>query len=472
MERTENFFDGIKNKKVAFIGIGVSNKDVIRLFAEKGIATEARDKNSREALGETANILEKAGTVLILGENYLEGIEKNEVIFRTPGMNWNSPVLCSLREKGKAVTSEMEVFFDLCPCKKYAVTGSDGKTTTTTIISEMLAATGKTVHKGGNIGRALLPVIENIKKEDKAVVELSSFQLISMRQSPEIAVVTNVAPNHLDVHRDMAEYIEAKTNILRHQNAFSVSVLNRDNEITRNMESLVRGELRWFSHLGEVENGAFLRADGTLCYNEHGVLTELFNKDEIRIPGMHNVENYLAAIAAVWGEVPVSVMYDVAKNFGGVEHRIEFVRELEGVKWYNDSIATSPTRTIAGLSCFSQKVILIGGGYDKHIPYSPLAPHLINKVKLLILSGPTAQKIAEALQSDPNYRGAPEIIFVGNMEEAVATAYGYAEDGDIVTLSPASASFDKYKNFELRGKHFKELVESLGELDGIPADRL
>ena len=471
MNYAEKFFEKIKDKKVAFIGIGVSNTDVIRMFAEKGIDTEARDKADREKLGETADILEKSGAVLKLGEGYLDGIDA-DIVFRTPGMNWWNPALCELRKNGKAVTSEMEVFFDLCPCKKYAVTGSDGKTTTTTIISEFLSAAGKTVHKGGNIGRALLPIIEDINEDDCAVVELSSFQLISMRSSPDVAVVTNVAPNHLDVHKDMEEYIEAKRNILRHQNAFSVAVLNADNVITSSMEELVRGELRWFSHLKPVENGAFLREDGMLCYSEHGKITEILNRNEIKIPGLHNVENYLTAIAATWGEIPLDVIREVARNFGGVEHRIEFVRELDGVKWYNDSIATSPTRTIAGLSCFDKKVILIGGGYDKHIPYEPLAPHLIEKVKLLILSGPTAPKIAEALQNNEKYKGEPEIIFVEDMEEAVATAYANAEEGDIVTLSPASASFDKYRNFELRGKHYKELVSKLGELDGIPVDEL
>ena len=299
MNIPEKFFNEMKKKKVAFIGIGVSNKDVIKMFAEKGIETEARDKASREKLGAAADELEAAGAKLLLGESYLDGIDA-DVVFRTPGMNWWNPALCALRKDGKAVTSEMEVFFDLCPCKKYGVTGSDGKTTTTTLISEFLSAAGKTVHKGGNIGRALLPIVEKIKDDDCAVVELSSFQLISMRRSPDVSVVTNVAPNHLDVHKDMEEYIEAKRNILRHQNAFSVTVLNADNVITASMAELVRGELRWFSHTKPVENGAFLREDGMLCYCEHGRLTELFPKTDIKIPGMHNVENYLTAIAAVW----------------------------------------------------------------------------------------------------------------------------------------------------------------------------
>lgn len=471
MASAEKFFEKMKEKKVAFIGLGVSHTDLVRLFAQKGIKTEVRDKADREKLGAIAGELESLGVTLKLGETYLDNVDA-DVVFRTPGMNWWNPALCSLREKGRAVTSEMEVFFDLCPCKKYAVTGSDGKTTTTTLIAEFLSAAGKTVHKGGNIGRALLPIIEKVKDDDCAVVELSSFQLISMRQSPDVAVVTNVAPNHLDVHKSMEEYVEAKRQILLHQNAFSVAVLNADNEITAGMADLVRGELRWFSHLKPVENGAFLREDGMLCYADHGVVTEILPREEIKIPGMHNVENYLTAIAATWNEVPPEIIREIARTFGGVEHRIELVRELDGVKWYNDSIATSPTRTIAGLSCFDQKVILLGGGYDKHIPYEPLAPHLIEKVKLLILSGPTGPKIAEALQNDPNYAGEPEILFTDSMEESVATAYANAEPGDIVTLSPASASFDRYRNFELRGKHYKELVGKLGQLDGIPACEL
>ncbi len=460
LDRTEKFFKAMAGKKVAFLGVGVSNTDLIRMFAEKGLATEARDKADREKLGAVADELERAGAVLKLGEGYLDDIDA-DVVFRTPGMNWWLPELVELRRQGKAVTSEMEVFFDLCPCRRYGVTGSDGKTTTTTLIAEMLAAEGKTVHKGGNIGRPLLPMIERIKDDDVAVVELSSFQLISMRSSPDVAVVTNVAPNHLDVHKDMEEYIEAKRNILRHQNAFSRAVLNDDNVITRSMAELVRGDLRWFSRLHPVKNGAYLDEDGFLCYSDHGAVTRLFHMSEIKIPGLHNVENYLTAIAAVWGEVTPATMERTAKEFPGVEHRIELCRDKNGVKWYNDSIATSPTRTIAGLKCFDKNVILIGGGYDKHLSYTPLAPYLIDKVKLLILSGPTAQKIADAVRSHPDYKGAPEIVFVDSMEEAVALANKRAVPGDVVTLSPASASFDKYKNFELRGQHFKKLVGEL-----------
>ena len=284
-------------------------------------------------------------------------------------MGVSSPAPSKARELGKVVTSEMEVFFDLCPCKLYAVTGSDGKTTTTTLISEFLKAQGKTVHLGGNIGRALLPIIESIDEHDAAVVELSSFQLISMRKSPDVAVVTNVAPNHLDVHKDMDEYIAAKKNILLHQNAFSKTVLNMDNDITNQMSELVRGKLYQFSRRSIPNNGAYLSENGSIIMVNNGEQTEIMKASDIRLPGIHNVENYLTAISAVYDDVDRNNIVKVAREFGGVEHRIEFVREVGGVKYYNDSIATSPTRTIAGLNSFGQKLVVIAGGYDKKIPF-------------------------------------------------------------------------------------------------------
>ena len=296
------------------------------------------------------------------------------------------------------------MFLEFCPCRCYAVTGSDGKTTTTTLISEFFQESGVTVHKGGNIGRALLPIIETIQENDVAVVELSSFQLLSMRQSPDVAVITNIAPNHLDVHGTMEEYIAAKTNIIAHQNAFSRTVLNLDNALTKNLSSMVRGTLFYFSRTQQPKWGTMLREDGMLCMCCNGVITPVIHKDDIRIPGMHNVENYLAAIAAVWGEVPVSAIQNVARQFGGVEHRIEFVRERNGVKWYNDSIATSPTRVLAGLNSFQQKLIVLMGGYDKKIPFEPMAETVCKKVKTVILMGVTADKIQQAITGCAAYQ--------------------------------------------------------------------
>ena len=454
------FFKQIKGKKIAMCGIGVSNTPLILNFLNKGAKVYACDRRTKEMIGEVADQLEKAGAELRLGDGYLDNLEV-DIIFRTPGMSFNLPELEAARKKGIAVTSEMEVFFDLCPATIFAVTGSDGKTTTTTLIAKMLEAEGKRVFVGGNIGKPLLPEIENITSDDFVVVELSSFQLISMRKSPDVAVVTNVAPNHLDVHKDMDEYVEAKKNVILHQNAFSRTVLNEDNDITSSFKPFVRGQSLSFSMENKLANGAWCDSSGTIHMSYRGIDAPIMHRDEIAILGDHNVENYLAAISAVWGYVGIDSIKKVAHEFMGVEHRIEFVREVNGVKYYNDSIASSPSRTIAGLKAFKQKVWLIAGGYDKHIPYEPMVPYVLEKVEKLLLCGATAEKIEAAVRNDKNYNGTPEIIRLENIAQAVDYANKNAKSGDVVTLSPASASFDCFPNFVARGNHFKELVQKL-----------
>lgn len=453
----EQFFKSLSGKTVTFCGIGRSHMPLMKMFQEQGAVVSARDKRTFEELGENGKILKDLGVELILGENYLQDLNQ-DIIFRTPGMRYHLPELEAARKRGSVVTSEMEVFFQLCPCKIYAVTGSDGKTTTTSIIAELLKAQGKTVHLGGNIGKPLLPEIQSIQPEDCAVVELSSFQLISMGESPDVAVVTNLSPNHLDVHKDMQEYIDAKKNIFLHQNGFSRTVLNGGNEITASFVPQVRGDCWMFSRCKAVDRGVW--CDEEQIYVNGQPLMPL---SQIKIPGWHNVENYMAAIAAVWGDVDPEVIRQVAATFNGVEHRAEFVRELHGVKYYNDSIATSPTRVISGtLSLFPQKILMIAGGYDKHIPFEPLGPVVCDKVKTLILLGVTAQKIEDVVKGAENYKGgSPEIIRVETMEQAVETAQAHAQPGDIVSLSPACAAFDLYPNFEVRGRHYKELVNGL-----------
>ncbi len=457
----KQFFASLDTKRIAMCGIGVSNTPLILKFLNMGARVFACDRRSRESIGELADRLEAAGAELRLGEDYLKDLEV-DMIFRTPGMNFNLPELEEARRRGIAVTSEMEVFFDLCPATIFAVTGSDGKTTTTTLIAKMLEAAGKTVHVGGNIGRPLLPEIDNIKPDDFVVIELSSFQLISMRKSPDVAVITNVAPNHLDVHKDMDEYIDAKKNIMLHQNAFSRTVLNYGDEITSGFSKDVRGQKLYFSMTEPVKNGAFVDKNGNIVMCYRGIKAPLMHKEDIAIRGEHNVENYLAAISAVWGFVGADEIKQVAKTFMGVEHRIEFVRELNGVKYYNDSIGSSPSRTIAGLKSFDKNVILLAGGYDKQIPFEPMAPYIIEKVKLLILTGPTAAKIAKAVKAEPKYSGYnPAIIHAEDMAHAVSIAHKHAVEGDTVLLSPACASFDAFPNFAVRGDKFKELVNAL-----------
>ncbi len=451
------YFKNQQGKRIAFCGLGRSNLPLIDMYKNCGATVIACDKRSFEELGETGIKLKENGVELSLGENYLDNLDV-EMLFRTPGMNYNMPALKKLRDAGIEVTSEMETFFELCPCKIIAVTGSDGKTTTTTIISELLKAEGKNVHLGGNIGKPLLPEIFDIRPDDYAVVELSSFQLISMKKSPQIAVVTNITPNHLDVHKDMAEYIEAKKNIVKYQDNTNITVLNYNNDITRKFADALESEVRFFNK-NTAENNCVYRDTDSIYFNEEKIL----DVSDIAIPGEHNVENYMAAISAVWGIVSVENIKKVAKTFGGVAHRAELVREHNGVRYYNDSIASSPTRTIKGmLSLFEQKIILICGGYDKNIPYEPLGPVINEKVKALILLGATAPKIENAVVNADNYKeGCVKIINVPTLEDAVKISAEIAEDGDIVSLSPASASFDMFRDFEHRGNYFKELVNAL-----------
>ncbi len=456
------YVDSLRNKTVAVLGIGVSNTPLVRLLLDHGIRVTACDKRTREELGALADELEGAGCALRLGPDYLEGLHE-DVIFRTPGLRPDMPQIAAAMANGSVLTSEMEAFFQVCPCPIIAVTGSDGKTTTTTIIAELLKAAGNTVWLGGNIGHPLLCDAEGMQPHDYAVLELSSFQLMTMDRSPHIAVVTNLAPNHLDIHRDMAEYVAAKENIFRHQTAGDIAVFNADNAITAEQSTRAAGRSRRFSRQSPLSDGVFLRGDDIVCRGPEGERV-IMQTSDIRIPGVHNVENYMAAIAAVDGLVPDAVIRDFARSFGGVEHRIELVRTLHGVRYYNDSIASSPSRTIAGLRSFPGKVILIAGGYDKHIPFDVLGPEVTAHVKLLVLCGATAGKIRAAVEAAPDYRpGHPEIIEVTPFRAAVEAARDRAVPGDVVTLSPACAAFDQFKNFAERGKVFKEIVRSWPE---------
>ena len=459
--RAEEFFNSLSGKKVAFIGAGVSHKKLIEMFADYGAVVTLCDKKKLEDFGEYAQVLQQKNIKLSLGENYLDGLEGRQLIMRTPGFEYYTPRLVRQKEKGVEISSEMELFFSACPCKIYAVTGSDGKTTTTTLISEMLKEAGKMVHLGGNIGKALLPIACEVKPEDVAVVELSSFQLISMRQSPDVAVVTNVTPNHLDHHKDMQEYIDAKRNILLYQKENSRAVLGYENRVSRGMEKDVKGECVFFSRLSDLsgmDGSGYIDGDGWLCVGGQKIV----HQDSVGLRGKHNLENLLAAFCAVQGDVPVQIMEKVAKEFKGVEHRIEPVRNLNGVQWYNYSIATSPTRTIAGLNSFDQKICIIAGGYDKKIPYEPLAQPIIDHVKLLVVMGQTGPKIEKVVREHPDFeKSGIKILHAENMEQAVQLMYENTSSGDIVSFCPASASFDLYANFEERGRHFKRLVNRL-----------
>ena len=450
------YFASLQHKKVTVLGIGVSNIPLIKMLRRANISVVARDKRGRDAMSDTAGELESLGVTLILGEGYLSDLD-GDVIFRTPGMRPDLPEIQATVEHGAVLTSEMELFFQHCPCHTIAVTGSDGKTTTTTIIAKLLERAGKSVYLGGNIGRPLLTDMSGMEPEDYAVLELSSFQLMTMQQSPEIAVVTNVTPNHLDVHLDMAEYIAAKENCFIHQKEQHQVVLNYDNEITRGFAQFARGEKLFFSRQECFEEGICLQDDMIFVHGE-----PYLSVKDITLPGDHNVENYMAAIGAVHHLVPRELVQTFAKEFTGVEHRIELVRVKDGVSYYNDSIASSPARTMAGLHSFRQRVILIAGGYDKKIPFDDLGVEIAQCVKSLFLSGHTAEKIKAAVVEAVNYSEKDiDIQQYQTFNEAVLQAAAVAKPGDVVLLSPACASFDQFKNFAERGETFKRLVYEL-----------
>ena len=446
----EQYFAALRDKKIAVLGLGVSNRPLVRLLLSFGCQVTGCDRTPREKLDAAVLELETLGCKLSLGDTYLDHIDA-DIVFRTPGMHPGNPTLESLRARGAEVTSEMEVFFEVCPCSILAVTGSDGKTTTTTLISEMLKAEGKTVWVGGNIGTPLLPLVPQMVQSDYAVVELSSFQLMDMRRSPARAVVTNLAPNHLDIHKDMEEYVAAKKNIFAYQTSDDLLVLNADNAITADFEG--NGITRFFSRQGKA---AHVRLEDDVITRAGEPVLKIA---DILLPGVHNIENYMAAIAAVEGLVSDAAIVRVARSFGGVEHRIELVRVKDGVRYYNDSIASSPSRTIAGLRSFPEKVILIAGGYDKHIPYDVLGPEICAHVKKLFLCGATAPQIRAAVENCQGEQ--PQMVDCGKFENAVRAAAAAAKEGDVVLMSPASASFDEFKNFMVRGECFKKIVKEL-----------
>lgn len=459
MTRLDQYFENLKGKSVLVLGVGVSNRPLVRLLLRYGIDVTCCDKTPREKLDAEVLELEALGARLNLGEGYLDGLS-GDVVFRTPGLHPDTPQIKALRDAGAVITSEMEAFFAVCPAQIIAVTGSDGKTTTSTLISELLKKQGYRVWLGGNIGTPLLDKADEMRSTDRVVLELSSFQLMYFPYSPHTAVITNLSPNHLDIHKDMEEYVAAKENLYLHQKPGDLLILNRDNPVTHSFVPKAKGQILEFSRQTEPEQGVFLR-DGVI-WRKGKTVEKVLDQADILLPGIHNVENYMAAILAVGDQVSPETIREVARSFGGVEHRIELVREKDGVRYYNDSIASSPTRTIAGLRSFDQKLILIAGGYDKHVPFEPLGPEIVEHVKTLILTGATAPKIEAAVLAAPGYRpGCPDILHEEDFCEAVRLAARTAKPGDVVILSPAGPAFDKFKNFMVRGKVFKQTVMSL-----------
>jgi UDP-N-acetylmuramoylalanine--D-glutamate ligase len=454
------YVDSIKNKSIAVIGIGVSNTPLIELLLQSGCELTACDKRSFPELGETGERLRAMGCRFRLGEEYLEGLCE-DIIFRTPGLMPFDPHLEAAKARGSVVTSEMEVFFSLCPCRVIAVTGSDGKTTTTTIISELLKAAGYRVHLGGNIGNPLLCEVPDFRPDDIAVLELSSFQLHSMVCRPDVAVITNISPNHLDKHKDFQDYIDAKASIFLRQREDDKLILQADDAHAPYYAATAPGRVSYFQIGKTASEGCFCEGDEIFRLHR-GEREYIMRRSEIKLPGEHNVLNYLAAFEATEGLVSAEICRRIAMDFAGVEHRLELVRVKDGVKYINDSIGSSPSRTIAGLKAMTVRPIVLCGGYDKHIGFDELGDELCLRARRVFLTGDTAMKIKDAIVNSPHYRESGLCFELHeDFTENVLAAAAFAEAGDVVLFSPACASFDHFKNFAERGERFKEIVNGL-----------
>ena len=461
-EKLEEFNNYIKNKRVAIIGLGVSNVPLIDYLHDLGSKIMVFNNKPIDTLD--SSILDKIYEYKIeysFGENYLSKLNGFDIIFRTPSCRPDLPEIQKEIERGAILTSEIELVLKLCPGTTIGITGSDGKTTTTSLIYEILKEENLNCYLGGNIGIPLFTKIAEMKPEDYIILELSSFQLMNMDISPNIAVVTNIAPNHLDIHKSYEEYIQSKANIFRYQTEDDLLILNYDNETTRNFAKVARSKIVYFSSKQKLENG-FILDNGVIKECENGLRRHIINNKNIKLRGIHNSENICAAIAATNKIASIDSQIKAVSEFTGVSHRLEFVKEINGAKWYNDSIASSPTRTIAGLNSFDENIILIAGGYDKNLDYRPLAMPIINKVNKLILLGQTSDKIYQAVMELLKTNNKKlDIYKVASLEEAITKAKEISEKGDVVLFSPASASFDMFKNFEERGNMFKQLVNKL-----------
>ncbi len=461
-EKLEEFFNYIRNRKIAIIGLGVSNIPLLSYLHDLGAKITVFDNRTIDNIDKNImDIITNNNIEFSFGKNNLSKLNGFDIIFRSPTCREDWPELVKEAKRGAIITSEIEMLMELCPGTIIGVTGSDGKTTTTSLIYEIVKKQGFNCYLGGNIGIPLFTKIQEMKPNDMVILELSSFQLMNIHTSPNIAVITNISPNHLDFHKYYEEYIEAKKNIFKYQNEDGILVLNYDNEITRECAKEAKGKVIFFSRENKLDNGVILDDDIIkVCDNK--LRKHILNTKDLLLRGKHNYENVCTAIAATLEIASTEKQIEAVTQFKGVKHRLEFVKEINGVKWYNDSIGTSPTRTIAGLKSFNEKIVLIAGGYDKHLDYTPIAKPILDNVSVLILMGQTSKKIKESVENEMKVEQKRiEIYECDTLQETVNTAKKVAKKGEVVLFSPASASFDMYKNFEERGDKFKSIVNSL-----------
>ena len=461
-KKLEEFNKFLNNRKVAVIGLGVSNLPLLDYLHDKKAKVTVFDQRTIDEIPkETMDKITEYSFEFSLGKFYLDKLKGFELIFRSPSCLPTVPELVEAEKNGAIITTEVELVLKMTPSKVIGITGSDGKTTTTTLIHEILKHAGYKCFLGGNIGTPLFTQIEKMRPEDIVVLELSSFQLMGMEISPDISVITNISPNHLNIHKDYDEYIEAKKNIFKFQNKDGILVINYDNEITNPLNTEANGKVIYFSSKTKLDDGFIVDGD-IIKESEAGIRKHILNVKDIKLRGVHNFENICTALAATKMLVDTDIASEAIKEFQGVEHRLELIREIDGVKWYNDSVSSSPTRTIAGLNSYNEEIVLIAGGYDKNLDYTPIAKPIVEKVKTLILLGQTSGKIYEAVKAELEKQNKNLNIYMcDSLEDTVKKAQKYAKKGQIVLFSPASASFDMFKNFADRGEKFKNLVNKI-----------
>jgi UDP-N-acetylmuramoylalanine--D-glutamate ligase len=454
-------------KRITIMGLGFFGGAIglARYLVSQGALVTVTDLKSAHDLQDSVAALEGLSVRLVLGQHERADFTDVDMVFASPAVREDSPYLVAARACGVPIDTEMNLFMRLCRGTVIGVTGSNGKTTTTSLIGAILRAAHPRTRVGGNIGRSLLPEVASIEPGDPVVLELSSFQLehlAAVGRSPHIALLLNLSPNHLDRHGSMDQYLAAKMQIFAYQRPEDVALLNADDPRLQPLVGGLRSRCRFFSCEQVVDDGAYLDGDRLLVARS-GRRSEVCSRQDITLLGRHNVANVLAAVAAAdaWG-VPLAVMRAAIRAFVGVEHRLERVRERAGVSFYNDSIATSPTGTMAALAAIQQPIWLIAGGYDKGISFQALGEAIVQRVKGVCLIGTTAPQIAQAIEAArPPGWDVPTITFCRDLPNAVHITAAAAHPGDVVLLSPACASYDQFRNFVERGRLFKQLVSAL-----------
>lgn len=451
----ELFNRELKTKKVLILGVGVSNLPLIDYLHNLGVKTYIRDRKTIEELsGEIRKKIEEYKIDYVLGDSYLDDLTEYDIIFRSPSILPNIKSLENAKNKGVYVTTEIEQVIKLAPCKVIGITGSKGKTTTTTILSTILEKLNYKVHVGGNIGTPLFSKLKDMNKDDIIVLEMSSFQLMNMEASPNISIITNISPDHLDIHANYQEYIDAKKYIFKNQNKEDILVLNEEDDIVKDMNKDTVSQVRYFGSINHNNN--YYINDKNIYYNNELVI----DTAKLLLKGRHNHLNICAALTAIKDYINVDnkELESIVSGIKSVHHRLEYVRTINGVEWYNDSASTTPDKSMGGLNAFDKKIVLIAGGYDKNISYEEFGKPIVENCSKLILFGATKDKIYDSvMKQNSNIK----IYKLNTLEEVVNKANEIATGDEVVLFSPASASFDMFKNAYQRGDLFKELVNKL-----------